>query len=163
MNPASTYQRRLFFYALLAVLIGIWGRVIYSVYEKMEAGVDAAAGPDSIAGGSRQLSPAMETERLPYEAGFRDPFMPAAALFYKPRPVSSRTSLSVKPEPAIAEPPPLILQGITGTTATLNGSENEVYFVRPGDSVDGVKILEVKRDHVLARIANKTFPLNLRR
>ncbi|MFK7849038.1 MAG: hypothetical protein AB8G77_27365 [Rhodothermales bacterium] len=96
-----------------------------------------------------------------YIADFLDPFEPPKSLFKKTKPTVEKVAVPQK-EVIVSEIPVLRLKGVTGVTATVNGGDDVVHFVRPGDSIGEVEILKVTKDQVLARFKNSTFNLKIK-
>ena len=161
MEKIATYRRKFLFYILLVALIGIWMRVIFSVYQQVEGGEVSFEQTAEIS--SQGFEVLEERASAPaYTPDFRDPFEPAASLFVRRKPRVVKTKSPKPDNSAEREAPPLELQGITGITATIHGSDGAVHFVRPGELVEGVKILKVTPTEVLAIFANKTITLKLK-
>ncbi len=161
MKLEATYHRRFFFYFLLLVLIGVWVRVIYAVYEHVEREDMLLSEHASLLNHRSHSDVPVTAGRPAYIADFPDPFEPAKSLFEKAKPADEKVSVSKK-EVIVPEIPVLTLKGVTGITAMVNGADDVVHFVVPGDSIGEVKILEVAKDHVLAKFENTTFILNLK-
>lgn len=168
MQVSITYRRRVLFYGILIVLIVIWGRVIIVLYEEVDEQLETSHSEKPVATDSFTVAWTWPA-RLPYVADFRDPFEPDTRLLTIPLNKSRAPVKKVIPptgelsqvELPQVELPQIALQGITGITATLYGPNDQVYFVKSGDLIEGVNILSVEQDHVRARFKTNTFTLKL--
>lgn len=155
----TTYRRRFLFNLLLVALVGIWASVFITVFEQVD-GSEALQSGATVSVEQKPIEGAGPSPRVqPYSSDYKDPFEPAASVFFQPQPVNSRKDIAVQENKGL---PQITLLGITGITATVNGSNDLVYFVKPGDSVEGVQILQVIHDHVLAKYEEQTLTLKIK-
>lgn len=163
----SPKQKRLFFYALLVLCLGIWGYVLFQMeggLHEDEEGTGAPAVP-SAPGRMPGLAPVMAGAEVRYDSSFRDPFAPPAALFG----LMTKTPIQSRPRPdpnqvaAAPTPPPLTLGGIVGETALLHDEAGAVHIGRVGERAGAVRILEVQHDHVVIHFEGRSHTLRLTR
>ena len=161
LNLPDVVRKRFLFYVLFVALIGIWARVVYSVYEQVD--LEETVSTTSFTPPAHTTAPDTTgvVTRAPYPADYPDPFAPPQRLFYRPRPAVAATPRPAKAEEPVTAPP-LTLQGITGETAMVHGSDDTLHFVGPGDVIDGVTIVRVERDRVLASFNKTSITLTLR-
>ncbi|MEM9664651.1 MAG: hypothetical protein AAF970_06950 [Bacteroidota bacterium] len=153
MKATLRRKRGVLFYALLLLVVGIWGLFFYRLLLGLlpngaeEAVLMAApSGP----GASEALATEVAAEAPP---SFRDPFRAPSGLFPPDTTalvvqLVDSVGLSEPPEP---EAPSLLLQGVVGPTALLVDSAGVIHFVQAGQELDGVRIVRVYQDSVMTR------------
>ena len=141
---------------LLAMVIGIWGGIIYQIANAVSAETNTTgASPVSIEPENKSI------DQYSYKADFRDPFQ-----FSKPAPPETAKT-HTKPH-IVWMPPPLRLTGIVSSgrqhTAMIDKPDGEVFFLHKGDTLMGVSILEINDTGVTYRYSGKkgvfTLPLH---
>ena len=167
-TPEAPKQKRMFFYVLLVLCLGIWGYALFQIegglYEDEEGPGAPTATPIPVR--TPGLAPVTASAEVRYDSSFRDPFAPSAALFTRTTKGPGRQS---KPRPeatqpaAAPTPPPLTLNGIIGETALLRDEAGAVHISRAGEHAGDAQILEVRRNHVVIRFEGRSHTLRLRR
>ena len=160
-------HKRLFFYALLALCLGIWGYVFFQMSSdphENEKEIDALMAsqiPMQISG----PAPVAARAEVRYDSSFRDPFASPVALFALTTKAPNQSAPSPEPKPPAAAPmsPPLTLSGIVGATALLHDKAGVVHIGRAGDRAGAVQILEVRHDHVVIHFEGRSHTLRLMR
>ena len=151
----SAKRRGPLFYALLTVVVGVWGLVIYNAARGVRAADAVVADPVS-----RPLvdTPLISTEvSLRYAPGRRDPFLPPPELFVPPEPAGESSADSV----AIRERPTLVLTGVVGGTALLRAEDSTVALARAGESVGALRVLSVEAESIQVEFQEERFTLVL--
>lgn len=161
MIRETTYRRQIFFYFLLFALVAVWARVLYAVYEHTVNEDLLLYENTSLLKDELYMDANVSISRPSYIADFLDPFEPPKSLFKKTKPTVEKAAVPKK-EVIVSEIPVLRLKGVTGVTATVDGGDDVIHFVRPGDSIGEVKILKVTKDQVLARFNNSKFTLKIK-
>ncbi len=159
MKKMFAYRRRLFFYIILLVLVGIWGRVIYTVHLYVDSDSENNNAVAFSVDKTALLDLAEGSERIPYKENFPDPFEPSSALFNQES--QGHAFQIAEIELPDVEQPVFVLLGITGYTATLRDSNDELHFVKPGDWIEEVSIVEVHNNRVVADFQTKTFTIKM--
>lgn len=155
-------QKRVLLAALVVACLGIWGYVLYQMGSGMDE--EAALLPASMTA----LTPAERRVPVPaparghatYDSSFRDPFVRPAALFAEEPAEPSEES---EPEEPVIIPPPVTLSGIVGETALLRHESGSAHIARAGEEVAGVRLLAVRRDHIVVRFEDHAHTLRLKR
>ncbi len=157
--PGARKKGGVAFYGLLCVCLAVWGYVFVRLArgilqgERPGEAVITAAAPIP-----REVpAPAPDPDRA-FDAGFRNPFAWPDALFAVP-PASPRAP----PRPPASSVPALVLAGIVGETALLQGADGSIHIARAGDDVGAARLLRVHSDHVVVRYAGRSFSLHLGR
>jgi len=131
-------NNKIVFWILLVLVTGIWGGVIIRIvgYEHAKD-FDEQRAPVST-----PLEQGGKQERYIYMENIRDPF-------YFPQGMQQSDSLShkVKPQKPVWTAPPFKLTGIVLTgrrkTVTLEGTNGSVFFLQKGDTLKGMKIMDI--------------------
>lgn len=131
------------FWFLSIVLIGIWGTIAYQIVSAVRQGDEDDT--------QMTLFDKKKGETLAlyhYEDDTRDPFR-----FYIAVKKDSMKKTITHPLPIIWTPPPYRLTGIIMNdrmkTALLEGQDGSVSFLRQGDSVAGIQILNINEKQVV--------------
>ena len=138
---------------LLLLLVGIWSAVAVLLMRDTDRIPEPASPPASAAD---PPAPARPTH-APYRADFQDPFAPPDPLFV-PSPDSSG---ALVPEPPSAAFPALRLLGVVGRTAIVRDERETVHLVGAGDTLRGVRILNVGADSVRIALGTRHVTLGL--
>jgi hypothetical protein len=122
---------------LVIALVGIWGAIMYQIYESISSG-DGDNGENNTPAAIRTTG--SSGGQFIYTNDVRDPFRSS------PR-IERTAPKSVKPKEPIWIPPPLKLSGIIVAkkkrTAILEGVNGSTFFLAEGDTLQGVKILKI--------------------
>ena len=160
-------RKRMLFYGLLVLCLGIWGYVLFqmgsSLHEEEESTDVPVITPTSVL--RPRPAPVTTPEEIPYDSSFRDPFAVPAALFTLAKKMTGPSAPRSEPQqPAAAPaPPPLTLSGIVGETMLLHDKAGAVHIGRVGERAGAVQILEVRPDHVVIRFEGLSHTLRLAR
>ena len=125
------------FWVLVILVLGIWGAIAYQVFVAVtESDTDLALDAP------RAMERTQDVAGYVYKDDVRDPFHFGA-------PVGSGSKKNVNsPPPPVWSPPPFRLTGILMTkkkkTAMLEATDGAVYFLREGDTLQGVKVLKIQ-------------------
>jgi hypothetical protein len=121
---------------LVIALAGIWGTVLYQIYDTVTSGNQDENGRVPVSVSTADTS----GDRFIFSETVRDPF------HYSVRVDSSRHK-PVRPKEPVWLPPPLKLSGILvakkKSTAIIEGMDGSTYFVKEGDTLRGVKIIKI--------------------
>ena len=160
-------QKRMFFYMLLVLCLGIWGYALFQMGGGLYGDEEGISAPMATPIAVHRPGPAPVTASttVRYDSSFRDPFAPPAALFARTTkaPRQQNKPLPEPKQPAAPTPPPVTLSGIVGETALLHDKAGTVHISRAGEHAGGVEILEVRRDLVVIRFEGRSHTLRLTR
>jgi hypothetical protein len=131
-------QNKFVLMALAVALSGIWGTIGYQVFHALNGE------PEKEARG-RPVDQRRDDSVYVYRVDSRDPFLPSA-----PKP---KAKPIVKKEEVPWSPPPLKLTGIVAAgpamSAVIEDSAGNVTLLRSGETINGVKIIDVRARRVL--------------
>lgn len=143
----SIKNNKVLIWLLAVALAGVWGEVGYRLIW------GGSPEDDNLQQGSADVSTKTSKTETGYEftADVRDPFS-----YRSEAPATKRV---VKPAVQIWVPPPIKLEGVmikpNKRTAIVESFDGETFFVSPGDTLYGVKILSVDNDKVRFRYEKK--------
>ncbi|MBI1806235.1 MAG: hypothetical protein HYR76_04185 [Ignavibacteria bacterium] len=134
---------KIVFWLLVILVVGTWGAVTYRIVEYSN-NRDTEISHETILEDPKGVS---KEEKYSYEEDIRDPFH-----FVKPvRRDSLVRNVAARPKP-VWSPPPFKLTGILVTkkakTATLEGQNGSVFFLHKGDTLSGMKVVDIQEQVV---------------
>ena len=160
-GSASPKHKRGLFVLLLVACLGIWGYVLYQMGSSMDA--EAVTSTTAFVPTGKRVSVPLEVRLYaPYDSSFRDPFARPPALFVVEPAVSGEEPEPEPEEPAVVTPP-VTLSGIVGATALLRHESGTAHIAQVGEEVAGVRLLVVRRDHIIVRFEEHPHTLRLKR
>jgi hypothetical protein len=125
---------------LSIVLLSVWGAIGYQIVTGIFPRNDAATLINNETGKN------IKSAKYQYAADIKDPFR-----FFIP---SSKDSVkNSKPVLPVRIPPPFQLTGIllnrNKRTAVLEENDGSVFFLHPGDTISGVRIMKISEKDVI--------------